>query len=165
MPNRGWATNSVLVFAATLLELSHDRTVWQAPRRQRGKNYRRRDTRKRGRSLVRAAHQRPNRSPRFAHRLRLLMLGCVLKMCTPLALSFPIFELLTSVTAALIGSLLSHQNVIARFAHGLLVQLESRRALIGYSKALLERHSGANQLTFVEQAPNQRDAIRHAAGR
>jgi len=32
-------------------------------------------------------------------------------MCTPLALSFPIFELLTSVTAALIGSLLSHQNV------------------------------------------------------
>jgi hypothetical protein len=85
------------------------------------------------------------------------------------------------VTAALIGSLLSHQNawlcaqnvhavgpvvpVIARFTHGLLVQLESRRALIGYSKALLERHSGANQLTFVEQAPNQRDAIGHAAGR
>src|SRR5439155_20552035 len=87
------------------------------------------------------------------------------EMCTPLALSFPIFELLTSVTAALIGSLLSHQNVIARFTHGLLGQLESRRALIGYSTALLERHSGANQLTFGEQAPNQRDSIRHAAGR
>src|SRR5205814_9808597 len=98
-----------------------------------GKNYRRRDTRKRGRSpapLVRAAHQRPNRSPRFAHRLRLLMLGCVLKMCTPLALSFPFFELLTSVTDALFGSLLSHQNVLSIFKVGWIVQLESLRAFM-----------------------------------